>query len=95
MARGIQPSAQQLLEERHMEAVAVLYEAVERDRRELSELRELLDCLHLGLAAAGPQSRGREHFESAARIATRLLRDDFTENGRHRTAVRALQGQAS
>lgn len=91
MARGIQPSPEQLLEERHMEAVAVLFDAVERDRREISELRQLLDHLHLGLATAGPASRGAEHFEAAARIATKLIRDDLTENERHRTAIRVLR----
>lgn len=91
MARGRQPSPEQLVQEAHMEAMAVLYEAVDRDRVEWSQLRELLETLHTGLALAGPAGKGREHFEHAAVLATELLREDRVENVRHRTAIRSLQ----
>lgn len=90
MARGRQPGAEQLLEEAQMEAISVLYDAVERDVVELADLRSLLDSLHRGLADAGPTAKGIVHFEEATRIATRLLTDDRTENQRHRQAIRLL-----
>ncbi len=90
MARGIQPGPEQLLEEAHVEAVAVLYDAVERDVVELSDLRTLLDDLHRGLADASSEAKGIVHFEEATRIVTRLITDDRTENQRHRTAIRLL-----
>lgn len=79
-----------IADEAKMEAVAVLWDAVERDRAEWAELRRLLDELHLGLANAGPEAKGRNHFEEATRIVSSLLQGDRVENIRHRTAVRAL-----
>lgn len=90
MSVGVQPSPQQLIDEAHMEAVAILWDAVDRDVAELADLRQLLDALHRGMADAGPSAKGIAHFEDAARIVTRLLLDDRTENQRHRQAIRLL-----
>lgn len=95
MARGRQPSPEQLLEEAHIEAMALLMDRVDRDVVEFADLRALLDNLHRGLADAGPAAKGIPHFEAAARIATNLLREDVRENRDHRAALASLRGKSA
>ncbi len=62
---------------------------------EVADLRRALESLHLGMASAGPAVRGRHHFETAAATLVTLIRDDRTENIRHRAAIHALQEAVS
>lgn len=91
MARGVQPSPEQLLQEAHMEAMALLMDRVDRDVVEFADLRRALDLLHRGLADAGPAVKGIEHFEMAAGVVQQLLRGDVQENRDHRAALDSLR----
>jgi len=87
---GVKPSPEQLREESHMEAKALIWDAIDSDPWEFATVRTIHDTLLQGLAKAGPNAPGRSEFEAVARMVADLVAHDLKENARHRGALRAL-----
>jgi hypothetical protein len=86
MARGRQPSSEQLMEELRMEIRATAYDLMDHDRWELEALRAAreLSRAALGAILAGRVSLAVNHLRDLEAVLSEHQARDLHENRQHR-----------